>query len=114
VVAGAADAPSLTISGTTTAQSGQRYRVRVSNGAGSVISNSALLTVTSAPAAPTFTTQPAAQTIAAGQVASFTVAATGTPAPIISGASAAATLPMAHRRAACAPAPACPAPSAPR
>lgn len=83
VVAGAADAPTLTISGTTTAQSGQRYRVRVSNGAGSVISNSALLTVTSAPAAPAFTTQPAAQTIAAGQGASFTVAATGTPAPTI-------------------------------
>ena len=47
-VAGAADAPTLALVNTSAAQSGQRYRVRVSNGAGSVISTAALLTVNKA------------------------------------------------------------------
>ena len=82
-VAGAPDASSLAIANTTVAQSGQRYRVVVSNAAGSVTSNSALLTVLAAPVAPAFTTQPLSQSILAGASVSFTVAATGTPAPAI-------------------------------
>jgi len=82
-VAGAPDAPSLTIASSAVGQSGQRYRVRVSNPAGSVTSNPALLTVTAATTAPAFTTQPASQTIAVGQSASFTVVATGTPSPTV-------------------------------
>jgi sugar lactone lactonase YvrE len=82
-VVGAPDAPSLTVANSAVGQSGQRYRVQVSNSAGSVTSNPALLMVTAATTAPAFTTQPASQTIAVGQSASFTVVATGTPAPTV-------------------------------
>ena len=82
-VVGAADAPSLAVTGTTPLQSGQRYRVRVSDSAGSVTSVAALLTVNPTPGAPMFTAQPASQSIAAGQSVTFTVAASGTPAPAI-------------------------------
>ena len=83
VVAGAASAPTLTLTNTTVAQSGTRFRVVASNSAGSATSLSALLTVTAAPIAPAFTLQPAPQSIPAGQAASFTVAATGTPTPTL-------------------------------
>jgi hypothetical protein len=56
-VAGGPDAPSLAVTDTTIAQSGQRYRVLVGNSAGSVTSSAALLTVNPAPVAPAFTTQ---------------------------------------------------------
>ena len=82
-VAGGPNAPSLAVTNTTTAQSGQRYRVLVSNSAGSVTSSSALLSVNPAPIAPLFTTQPLSQTILAGASVSFTVVATGTPAPAL-------------------------------
>ena len=82
-VAGAANAATLDVAGTSTAMNGQRYRVVVSNSAGSVTSNPALLSVSPTPIAPAFTTQPLAQSISAGLGASFTVAATGTPAPAI-------------------------------
>jgi len=82
-VAGGPNAPSLAVTNTTVAQSGQRYRVTVSNSAGSVTSSSALLTVLPTPAAPLFTTQPISQTITVGQVVSFAVVATGTPVPTI-------------------------------
>ena len=82
-VVGGPDAPSLAVTNTIVAQSGQRYRVVVSNSAGSVTSSSALLTVLPAPIAPAFTTQPLSQTILAGASVSFTVVATGTPAPTI-------------------------------
>jgi hypothetical protein len=82
-VVGGPDAPSLAITNTVVAQSGQRYRVTVSNSAGSVTSSSALLTVLAAPIAPAFTTQPLSQTILAGAAVSFTVVATGAPAPTI-------------------------------
>src|SRR5207247_2948859 len=48
------------------------------NTAGSATSNAASLTVNTA---PSITTQPAGQTVTAGQNASFTVAASGLPAP---------------------------------
>ena len=54
------------------------YTVAVSNSEGSVVSNPAVLTVQVAPA---ITTQPAAVTVDEGVDATFTVAATGTPAP---------------------------------
>ena len=82
-VVGAPDTPNLPIANSAVGQSGQRYRVRVSNPAGSVTSNPALLTVTAATTAPAFTTQPASPTIAVGQSASFTVVATGTPSPTV-------------------------------
>ncbi len=82
-VAGGPNAPSLVLGSTATALSGQRFRVRVSNGAGSVTSSAALLTVNGAPAAPQFTSQPAAQSIVAGASASFSAVVTGTPAPAL-------------------------------
>jgi pectin methylesterase-like acyl-CoA thioesterase len=54
------------------------YTVVVQNGAGSVTSSAAVLTVNTAPA---ITSQPAGSTLAIGQAASFAVTATGTPAP---------------------------------
>ena len=82
-VPGGPSAPTLAVINTLVAQSGQRYRVVVSNSAGSATSSSALLTVLPAPVAPLFTTQPLSQTIVVGQAVTFTVAATGTPAPTI-------------------------------
>lgn len=69
--------PALTL-----ADHGARYRVVVSNAAGSVTSAEATLSVT-APvlAAPVITTQPAAVTVAPGETARFAVAATGSPTP---------------------------------
>lgn len=54
------------------------YTVVAANSAGSVTSNGAVLTVGSAPA---FTTQPASQTVTVGSAVSFTVVASGSPAP---------------------------------
>jgi sugar lactone lactonase YvrE len=82
-VAGAADAPSLDVTGTTTTMSGLRYRVVVSNAAGSVTSNAALLTVAATPAAPAFLLQPASQSILAGLGVDFVVVVAGTPVPSI-------------------------------
>ena len=56
---------------------GIQYRCKVSNGAGSVTSNPATLTVTVTETAPAITTQPKAQTAAAGETATFKVVATG-------------------------------------
>ncbi len=54
------------------------YTVTVTNTVGSVTSTAATLTVNTA---PTITTQPVSQTVAAGSPVTFTVAATGSPAP---------------------------------
>jgi Immunoglobulin domain len=64
------------------ADNAAKFTVVVSNSAGNVMSNVAMLTVTSGPqnnGAPQITTQPASPTVTAGQVAIFTVVATGTP-----------------------------------
>ena len=82
-VAGAANAPTLDVAATTTAMSGQRYRVVVSNTADSVTSSGALLTVNTAPAAPVFTLLPMSQSIVAGLGVDFVVAVAGMPAPSI-------------------------------
>ena len=57
---------------------GSTYLVNVTNNEGSVISDSATLTVILPSTAPTITTQPLDQTVTAGQIVTFTVAAIGT------------------------------------
>lgn len=54
------------------------YTVNVSNSVGSTLSNAATLTIT---AAPVITQQPQNQTVATGGTVTFTVTATGNPAP---------------------------------
>ncbi len=68
---------SYTTPATTTADNNSTFDVVVSNGAGSVTSKTAALTVNPASVAPSITTQPASQTVTAGQTATFTVVASG-------------------------------------
>lgn len=72
---------SYTTPATATTDSGKLFRVHVSNSVGNVFSNSATLTVASAPVAPVITTQPVNQSVTAPATATFTVTATGTPTP---------------------------------
>ena len=67
---------SYTTPGTTSSDNGSQFQVTVSNTLGSVTSNTATLSVSSS---PTIGTQPANQTVTAGQTATFTVVAFGTP-----------------------------------
>jgi hypothetical protein len=69
---------SYTTPATTTADNGAQFTVVLSNSVGSVTSSVAMLTVNTAPVAPSITTQPVSQTVTAGQTAMFSVAATGT------------------------------------
>jgi hypothetical protein len=64
----------------TAGQDGNRYRAVFTNSSGSVASDPATLTVHTAPGV---TTQPASQTVNAGQTATFTAAATGSPSPSV-------------------------------
>ena len=73
-----ATAASYTTPATTTSNSGEQFTVVVTDSNGNLTSNSATLTVTAAPVAPSITTQPANQTVTAGQTASFSVTAAGT------------------------------------
>ena len=57
---------------------GATYTVAISNPAGSITSNAAMLTVTAAMTAPSITSQPANQSVTVGDAATFTVTATGT------------------------------------
>ena len=75
-----ANAATLTLANVTRDQDGARFRVLVSNSAGSSLSSSATLTVQAAQA-PTIGTQPAALALGEGDQASFTVAASGLPQP---------------------------------
>src|SRR5205807_2315144 len=75
---GGATAASYTTPATTAADNGDQFTVVVSNAAGSMTSNAAVLTVTSVLDALPITTQPASQMVTAGQTATFTVTATGT------------------------------------
>ena len=68
---------SLTLTNVTTVNAGT-YQAVVTNSAGSATSNGAVLTVNSA---PVITTQPANQTVAPGASVTFTVGASGMPAP---------------------------------
>jgi hypothetical protein len=69
---------SYTTPATATTDGGSTFDVKVSNTAGSVTSNAAMLTVTAAAVAPTITAQPVNQTVTAGQTATFSVVAGGT------------------------------------
>lgn len=75
-ISGATSA-TYTIASTTLADAGA-YTVVVTNAAGSVTSNAAALTVN---APPVITVQPANQSVVVGQTATFSVTATGNPAP---------------------------------
>lgn len=61
-----------------TSDSGASFSVRVSNAAGSTLSEAALLTVTSTVVAPTITQPPANASVPVGQSAAFSVTASGT------------------------------------
>jgi len=76
-IAGATSS-SYTLSPTSAADNGMSFKVVVSNVAGNTTSNTAALTVSTAPVAPSITVQPANQTVTAGQSATFSVTATGT------------------------------------
>jgi len=83
-ISGATNA-TYTIASTVAADAGS-YSVTLTNSAGTANSDSAALTVnttTSVAGAPTITTQPIAQTVASGSGASFSVVASGTPAPTL-------------------------------
>jgi hypothetical protein len=73
-----ANSASYTTPATVAGDSGTKFRVIVTNSAGSATSNAATLTVTPAPVAPSITTQPANQTVTVGQTATFSVVAAGT------------------------------------
>ena len=82
-VAGATGA-SHTTPVTALADDGARYRVVVSNSAGSVTSGAALLSVNAAAALPAFTAGPGeGGTVLAPDPATFTVVVTGTPTPTL-------------------------------
>lgn len=59
------------------------YSVTVSNSAGAVTSTAATLTVKPATTIPSFTVQPISQTVTAGTNVTFSVEATGNPAPTL-------------------------------
>jgi Immunoglobulin I-set domain/Bacterial Ig domain len=74
---------STTLSFTTaSSQNGYRYRAVFTNSAGTATTTAATLTVNS-PTPPAITTQPTNQTVTAGQTATFTAAATGSPTPTV-------------------------------
>ena len=73
-IAGATSS-SYTTPAETASDSGAQFSVVVSNSAGTVTSNAAILTVNAPPAV---TAQPVNQTVAVGQTATFSVTATGT------------------------------------
>lgn len=62
---------------------GHQFRVMVSNSAGSVTSNAALLTVNAAQSTPAFTTHPASISVLAPNTATFSVVVTGSPGPTL-------------------------------
>ena len=65
----------------TPSESGEQFRAVFTNTAGSVATNPATLTVTAASSAPQITVQPASESVATGDTASFSAAASGAPAP---------------------------------
>jgi Peptidase A4 family/Immunoglobulin domain/Immunoglobulin I-set domain len=79
-----ASSTTLTLASTTTSESGNEYHAVFTNNQGSATSSAATLTV-SAPSGtpPQITTQPTEQAVLAGQSATFTAAASGTPTPTV-------------------------------
>ena len=81
-IVGASNA-TLTLNAVALSSNAQQFRVVVSNGAGSVASSAALLTVTPVSVAPAITAQPASVTVTAPAAATFSVVANGTPNPTL-------------------------------
>ena len=81
-IAGATNA-TLTLTAVPLADNAHQFRVVVSNSAGSVTSNAAILTVNVAQSAPAFTAQPASVSVPTPNTATFSVVATGTPGPTL-------------------------------
>ena len=81
---GAGWATSTTLTFTTVAaHNGYLFRAKFTNAAGTATTTVATLTVNAAPAAPVVTQNPSNLTVTAGQQATFTAAATGTPTPTV-------------------------------
>lgn len=79
---GGATAASYAIAATQLSDNGAQFQVQVCSAPTRCItSNPATLTVTQAPVVPGFLAQPADMAVVAGQTASFSVTATGTPLP---------------------------------
>ncbi len=77
-----ATSPTYTLAPAQESDSGSTWRVIATNAAGSTTSSSATLSVTAGlSSAPAITTQPVSQTVASGSMVTFTVAASGSPAP---------------------------------
>jgi hypothetical protein len=73
-----ATAASYTTPATMNADNGTQFTVVVTDGSGSLTSNSAALTVTASAVAPSITSQPSNQSVMAGKTATFSVTAAGT------------------------------------
>jgi hypothetical protein len=80
---GGAIAATYSIAATALADNGAFYRVVVSNAASTVTSTAVLLTVTAPNVTPSITTPPVGARVTAPATASFTVVASGTPAPTL-------------------------------
>ena len=80
IIAGATTS-SHTTAVTAAGDDGSIYRVVVSNATGRVFSDPVSLSVNAVPVRPAIVTQATSQTVAEGQMATFTVVATGNPAP---------------------------------
>ena len=79
----AATGNSYTTPATALADNGMLLRLHATNASGEVFSSTALLSVSLAPAAPSFSTSPADQAVTAPAAASFSVVAIGTPTPTL-------------------------------
>jgi hypothetical protein len=75
-----ATSSSYTTPATTLANSGTQYRAVFTNAAGTATTNAATLTVQTV---PSITTQPSNQTVTAGNTATFSAAASGSPTPTL-------------------------------
>ncbi len=78
-----ATSTSYTTASAITAMNGYQYRAVFTNTSGSISTNAATLTVNAASAPPAVTTQPSSQAVTAGQTATFTAAANGSPSPTV-------------------------------
>lgn len=76
-----ATASSYTTAATTAADDGKLFRVTMTNSAGTVVSDAVRLTVAAAPVPVAISAQPVSTSVAAPVTATFSVAATGSPAP---------------------------------
>jgi hypothetical protein len=78
-----ATSTTLTLNNVSTTMSGYEYQAVFTNSIGSATTSAATLTVTTTPVAPSITSQPSNQTVTAGQSATFTASASGSPTPTV-------------------------------